>query len=79
MKKISPIYEVPYINRYLEQERQYRKPKAPVYASLKNQYDHWETLTLVQSKMLCQWQKATGREKQQLQSYLKKEFRIEVA
>tara|TARA_R100001443_G_scaffold3549_2_gene11093 strand:- start:66 stop:302 length:237 start_codon:yes stop_codon:yes gene_type:complete len=77
--KISPIYAVPYVNRYVEQERQYRKRQAPVYASEKNQYDHWETLTLVQSKMLYQWQKATGREKQQLQSYLKKEFRIEVA
>jgi len=77
--KISSVYRQPYINRYVEQPKQYRKPQAPVYASEKSQYDHWGSLTAIQSEMLYQWQKATGRNKQRLQSYLKKEFGIEVA
>ena len=77
--KISSVYRQPYVNRYVEQPKQYRKPQAPVYASEKNMYDQWQTLTAIQKEMLYQWQKATGRNKQRLQSYLKKEFGIEVA
>lgn len=77
--KISSVYRVPYINRYVEQPKQYRKPQAPVYASEKSQYDHWNTLTAIQSEMLYQYTIAKGRAKQRLKSYLKKEFGIEVA
>ena len=77
--KISSVYRVPYINRYVEQPKQYKKPEAPMYASEKSQYDHWGALTTIQKEMLYQWQKATGRNKQRLQSYLKKEFGMVVA
>ena len=77
--KISSVYRNQYVNRYVEQPKQYKKPEAPMYASEKSQYDHWGALTTIQSEMLYQWQKATGRNKQRLQSYLKKEFGMVVA
>jgi len=77
--KISSVYRVPYINRYIEQPKQYKKPQAPVYASEKSMYDTWHTLTAIQVQMVNTWKKATSkRDKKRLANYLRKEFNVDV-
>ena len=77
--KISSVYRVPYINRYIEQPKQYRKPEAPLYGSLSKMYEALEGQSTIVSRMVKDWSKATSkRDKKRLANYLKKEFNFNV-
>ena len=78
--KISSVYRVPYINRYIEQPKQYRKPQAPVYNSLAKMYEALEGQSTIVSRMVLDWSKATTkRDKKRLANYLRKEFNFNVS
>ena len=77
--KISSVYKVPYINRYVEQPKQYKKPQAPVYNSLAKMYEALEGQSTIVSIMVIEWAKATSkRDKKRLANYLRKEFNFNV-
>jgi hypothetical protein len=77
--KISSVYKVPYINRYVEQPKQYKKPQAPVYNSLAKMYEALEGQSTIVSRMVIEWAKATSkRDKKRLANYLRKEFNFNV-
>ena len=77
--KTSSVHEIPYINRYIEQPKQYRKPQAPVYNSLSKMYEALEGQSVILTRMVIDWSKATSkRDKKRLANYLKKEFNFNV-
>lgn len=78
--KISSVYRNQYVNRYIEQPKQYRKPQVPVYNSLSKMYEALEGQSTIVSRMVLDWSKATTkRDKKRLANYLRKEFNFNVS